>query len=64
MLVLKRYIGSRVRLRTIGGEEIWITLFRNRNGALMLGFDAPQSVEVVREELLEFQPPAAGVAGP
>ena len=52
MLCLGRKYGERVRLVTSAGEEIWI--FGKRHGVtLKLCVDAPSSVEILREELID-----------
>ncbi len=53
MLVLTRKVGERVRLR-VGddGPDIWVVLVDNDRGKCRLGFDAPQSVKITRDELI------------
>jgi carbon storage regulator len=53
MLVLTRTVGRRIKL-FVAGREIVVTLVDIRPGnQVQLGFDAPEDVTIVREELLE-----------
>lgn len=56
MLVLSRKISETVVLRTAAGEIIRVTLVDTQRGKSRIGFDAPQSVSIMREELLDQCP--------
>jgi|DEB3_MinimDraft_2_1074329.scaffolds.fasta_scaffold05960_3 carbon storage regulator len=47
MLVLSREIGERVRV----GRDVIVTLVAIRGNKVRLGFDAPSSVQIDREEV-------------
>jgi carbon storage regulator len=49
MLVLSRKNGERILV----GEDIIIEVVRATDGSVRLGIDAPQTVNIVREELKE-----------
>jgi carbon storage regulator len=49
MLVLARREGERVRI----GDDVWITVLEIRENCVRLGFDAPPTVPVLREEIIE-----------
>lgn len=58
MLVLERYVGQRVHI----GPNVWVSVVRVRSeGRVRLGFEAPDDVAIVREELIkrEEKPRAA-----
>jgi len=48
MLVLARKVGQRIFI----GDDIVITIVETSNGKVRIGVDAPKSVKVFREELL------------
>lgn len=56
-LVLTRKPGQRVRLRVAhpegGHTDVWVMLIEMDRNRVRLGFRAPQSVVVVREELIK-----------
>ncbi len=53
MLILSRRIGERIRLKTASGEIVWVEVADiDRHGAIRLSFVAPQSVEILREEII------------
>lgn len=52
MLMLSRKEQQRIRLLTVNGP-IWITVERIGRGQAVLGIDAPESVVIAREELIE-----------
>ncbi len=53
MLILMRRISERIRLKTASGEIIWLEVAGiDRHGGVKLAFTAPQSVEIMREEIL------------
>ena len=57
MLVLRRKVGERI----IIGDSIEVTVLRVRGGKVRLGFTAPLTVHVVREETVQndaFRQPA------
>jgi carbon storage regulator CsrA len=53
MLVLSRKSGERVVLTLASGEEIWVGVGHvTTNGKVLLTFQAPDDVDIKREELL------------
>lgn len=48
MLVLSRMQGERVHI----GEHIVVTVIGTRNGRVRLGFEAPEDVAILRDEVL------------
>jgi carbon storage regulator len=50
MLILTRRINERIYI----GNDICITLLAIRGGQVRLGFDAPDNVSIIREELLDI----------
>jgi carbon storage regulator CsrA len=53
MLILGRNTDQRVLLKLPDGDEIWVTVLQIRHtGHIRLGFDAPDDVEILREEVL------------
>lgn len=52
MLVLRRKVGERI----IIGDSIEVTVLRVHGGKVRLGFTAPQSVRVSRQEALRAVP--------
>lgn len=54
MLVIDRRIGERIAI----GDEIVITVVRKAKGKVRIGIDAPREVLVLREELLDREPPS------
>ena len=55
MLVLTRKIGERLILTTEQGERIEILLIAARCDKAKVGVEAPQSVKVMREELIQTE---------
>lgn len=53
MLVLARRPGERI----IIDKDIVVTLLRIKEGKVLLGFEAPDCVSIVREEILDQQQP-------
>jgi carbon storage regulator CsrA len=52
MLVLHRKVRERVVIRDlVSGSETWVTVSEMRDGRVGLGFVAPASVKVYREEI-------------
>lgn len=49
MLVLSRKLNEKIMI----GEEIEITVVGIENGSVQLGINAPEDVEILRQELLE-----------
>lgn len=49
MLVLARREEERVRI----GDDIWVTVLEIGENCVRLGFDAPPSIPVLREEIIE-----------
>ena len=61
MLVLRRKIGERI----IIDDRIEVTVLRVRGGKVRLGFTAPRSVRVLRQEVLRpGEAPADPAAAP
>lgn len=56
MLILARKLSERIRLLTSDGP-IWITVCDIDRGEIRIGVEAPKSVPVHREELLDEQSP-------
>ena len=52
MLALSRNKGESIVCRTKSGEEITITVVKSKNGQCKLAIDAPESVRILREELI------------
>lgn len=48
MLILTRYPGQSIKI----GDDITVTVLGNYNNCIRLGFDAPRSINIAREELL------------
>lgn len=55
MLVLNRDEGEKVLLDTSDGRIV-VTVVRNARGRLVLGFEAPPSVAIMREEIARNNP--------
>jgi len=53
MLVLGRREGERIVLRTEDGKVIEILVVRAANGKAKLGIEAPDDVEILRDELVK-----------
>ena len=47
MLVLSRKVGQRIRI----GSDVIVTVLRVKGGGIRLGFEAPQDMPVVRDEV-------------
>lgn len=52
LLVLKRRCGERLKLVTAAGEVVWLLVSETHRGTVKIGVEAPQSVDVQREENL------------
>lgn len=52
MLLLKRVEGEKVLLTTGAGERIEIKIVKHTDGRVILGFEAPASVRIEREEII------------
>lgn len=48
LLVLSRRIGERIQI----GVDVWLTILEIGPDVVRLGIEAPQSVRIMREELL------------
>jgi carbon storage regulator len=48
MLVLSRRRGERIRI----GAYIWVTVLEVNGDKVKLGFEAPEEVDIAREELI------------
>jgi carbon storage regulator CsrA len=57
MLVLRRKVGERIMI----GDSIEVVVLRVRGGKVRLGFVAPQSVRVDRQEARNDVPVGAGI---
>jgi carbon storage regulator CsrA len=53
MLVLSRKNGERVCFRLPSGDKIWISVEFVGSHNVKLGIDAPDNVEILREELVK-----------
>jgi carbon storage regulator CsrA len=54
LLVLSRRVGQRIRIEPSPGVEIWLAVLDvGYDGKVRIGIEAPVSMPVVREELLE-----------
>ncbi len=51
MLVIDRKTGTSVIITTPSGEECKVTVIGNSQHGIKLGFDAPQSIKITREEI-------------
>lgn len=61
MLVLSRQKGEAIIFHLPGGEVIRVTLCEIRDGhKIRLGIDAPDGVQVLREELVRWRPADEG----
>lgn len=49
MLIITRRVGERIMI----GQDITLTVLGMRGNQVRIGFDAPQDVEVHREEIYE-----------
>jgi carbon storage regulator len=58
MLVLRRKVGERIMI----GDSIEVTILRVRGGKVRLGFTAPASIRVDREEARKCVPVEAVAA--
>ena len=59
MLCISRKPTERVRIR-VGAVDVWVTLMKLEGHRAFLGIDAPRSVEIMREEIIDRRAPAAG----
>ena len=59
MLVLSRRPSERILLE-VAGVEIWVVFVEQRGNAARIGIDAPDCVNIVREEITNH-PPAEAV---
>lgn len=57
MLVLSRKVGERILV----GDKVAVTLVRIGPNAVRLGIEAPQDMNIVREELVSSKPIQAGL---
>ena len=53
MLALTRNQGESIVCRTKSGEEITITVTESSRGRAKLAIDAPESVRILRKELIQ-----------
>lgn len=53
MLVLSRKPGQRVFIKTDEGEELFVRVIRIEGGMVFLGFEADDSVLILREEIMD-----------
>ena len=49
MLVLQRYPGQSIKI----GDEVVVTILGNNQGSTRVGIEAPRSIHIVRDELIE-----------
>ena len=52
MLVLTRQKGQKIIIQ-LGGEKLVLSVFEIRGDKVKLAFDAPESIHILREELLD-----------
>jgi len=50
MLVLTRKSGERIYI----GPGIWLTVLEMKRNAVRIGIEAPEDIEIMREELVAF----------
>jgi carbon storage regulator len=53
MLILTRRVGESIFIETPAGERIQVTVLGVNGNQVRIGTDAPDDVNIVREELLE-----------
>lgn len=53
MLVLTRRCGESINMTTKSGEEITVSVNTVNSGQVRLGITAPQSVHILRDELIK-----------
>ena len=53
MLMLTRRVGESIIIETPAGERITVTVLGVKGNQVRIGTDAPDDVNIVREELLE-----------
>ena len=58
MLVLSRKAGERILI----GDDVAITVVRIGPNSVRIGIEAPKSMNIVREELCNFDSPETGEA--
>jgi len=56
MLVLSRKVGERIHI----GNDVVVTILSVRGGRVRVGLEAPEGVQIKRQELLFEQEPAQG----
>ena len=61
MLILKRRIGEKIKLGPKG--EWTITVFGSKNRYVQLGFDVPDDILILREELYEARKAEGSLCG-
>jgi len=59
MLVLSRKVGQKIKIATMGGDEVVITLLRMHGSNARIGIDAPSEMTVLREEIAPGRTAAA-----
>lgn len=62
-LVLALNLGEKAICTSEAGEQIEVVLFQANNYRARIGFRAPQSVKILREELMDAQQDAGDGAG-
>ena len=60
MLVLTRNVRQSTYLKTQDGLEIKVTILSINGEQVKIGFDALQSVNIVREEIMDLPPKPGG----
>ena len=53
MLILTRRVGESIIIETPAGERIQVTVLGVKGNQVRIGTDAPDDVQIMREELLE-----------
>lgn len=56
MLILSRFTNDQVFLTLPNGEVITVTIVEVRNGKVRVGFEAPQDVEILRDDAIDKTP--------
>jgi carbon storage regulator len=49
VLVLHRRVGERIQI----GDNVWLVVQRIKSGRVLLGFEAPKEIKILREEVAD-----------
>lgn len=55
MLIFSRRVGERVKLTTTDGTVIWVAVTGVFGHKASVGFDAPKSIKIDREEIADLR---------